>query len=122
MGKYLQNAVLNTQYKYFKDSEVVGLKPELVRLLDKMRGECGFPFKINSGYRDPSHNAEVGGVPESAHTEGLAVDIACGDSLKRLKLLQVAFNNGITRIGLAKTFVHLDTSKKLPNNVLWLYD
>lgn len=108
-------------YKYFKASEVVGLKPELVMLLDKMREECGFPFKINSGYRSPEYNAQVGGVEESAHTEGLAVDIAITDSIKRLKLLAIAFKYGICRIGISDTFIHLDLSKTLPQNVAWLY-
>lgn len=29
---------------------------------------------LSSGYRDPAHNAAVGGVPRSNHTRGLAVD------------------------------------------------
>lgn len=110
------------KYKYFKESEVVGLKPDFVRLLDKMRGECGFPFIINSGYRTKDHNEEVGGVENSAHTEGLAVDINCKESAKRYKLIKVALDNGIERIGIAKTFIHLDTSQKLPKGVVWLYD
>ena len=34
-----------------------------------------FPgLRLTSGYRDPAHNARVGGVPNSYHTKGRAVD------------------------------------------------
>lgn len=109
-------------YKYFKPSEIVGLKPELVSLLDKMRGECGFPFKINSGFRTVAQNASLSdSVGDSAHLTGLAVDLSIKDSVKRLKLLQVALNNEIGRIGIGKDFIHIDISKILPINVCWLY-
>lgn len=32
---------------------------------------------INSGYRSFSHNESVGGVPNSNHTAGTAIDVAC---------------------------------------------
>lgn len=113
---------VQTTYKYFKPSEVVGLKPELVVMLDKMRGECGFPFIINSGYRTKAQNASLSdSVSDSAHLSGLAVDLSILDSSKRLKLIQVALANGIKRIGVGSTFIHLDISKTLVQSVLWTY-
>lgn len=109
------------KYKYFSAKEIVGLKPELVNILDKMRGECGFPFKITSGFRTPEQNAKAGGVNDSAHMVGEAVDIAITDSGKRMKIINSAFMNGIKRIGIASTFIHLDISKTLPGGVIWLY-
>jgi len=117
-------------YKYFKMNESTGggftfadLKPELRSLLDIMRGECGFPFVINSGYRSKAHNASLSdAVGDSAHLSGLAVDISCSDSTKRYKLTQVAYSHGIKRLGEAKSFVHIDMSKTLPQNVKWRYD
>lgn len=118
-------------YKYFKLTESTGtgghtfaeLNPELRQLLDKMRDECGFPFVINSGYRTVAQNASLSdAVGDSAHLSGLAVDIACNDSFKRDKLLNVAKANGIVRRGIAKTFIHIDISKTLPQGVIWLYN
>lgn len=112
------------QYKYFSSSEVAQwkLKPELWALLDKMRGECGFPFIINSGFRTKAENdALKDSASDSAHLSGLAVDISIKNSSQRFKLIEVAFKNGIKRIGISKTFVHIDTSKTLPQNVMWDY-
>lgn len=110
-------------YKYFKPNEIVGLRPELVSILDKMRGECGFAFIINSGFRTIKENSKLkDAVQDSAHTLGLAVDLKCLTSDKRFKLVNVAINNGIKRIGIGDTFVHLDISKTLPQNVMWNYN
>jgi hypothetical protein len=43
--------------------------------LDMWRQLYGSPRIINSGYRDPVHNAAVGGKPASRHMFGDAVDL-----------------------------------------------
>ena len=94
---------------------------QFLEKLDMLRGACGFPFKINSGYRSKLHNAKVGGKSGSSHTKGLAVDIHCTESSKRCKIVQHALNMGITRIGIANTFVHLDVDNDKVSNVIWTY-
>lgn len=47
----------------------------IVKELDKIREEWGSPIGITSGYRPPSVNAAVGGVRNSQHLTGNAVDI-----------------------------------------------
>ena len=116
-----QNTMQPT-YKYFSAKEIVGLKPELVAILDKMRGECGFPFKINSGFRTVAYNNTLkDAVTDSAHTTGEAVDISITDSSQRMKIISSAFMNGIKRVGISDKFIHLDISKTLPSGVVWLY-
>lgn len=44
--------------------------------LDDVRVRYGKPIVINSGYRSPDVNTAVGGVRNSKHLDGLAVDIA----------------------------------------------
>lgn len=44
-------------------------------LLDDLRSAWGSPLKVTSGYRCPALNKAVGGVENSAHLYGLAVDI-----------------------------------------------
>ena len=94
---------------------------EFVKVLDSIRKECAFPFHINSGYRTPAKNALVGGKAGSAHLDGLACDIQITESGQRFKFIQVALKHGITRIGIAKTFLHCDLDFKLPQGVCWLY-
>ena len=63
--------------------------------LSSVRGDSGLGFEldINSGYRDPSHNADVGGVPDSEHTYDPAegADIVCLRSVTRYKMLKILF-------------------------------
>ncbi|MBR2520449.1 MAG: N-acetylmuramoyl-L-alanine amidase [Selenomonadaceae bacterium] len=49
--------------------------PRLIELLERLRTKAGKPIHVNCGYRCPSHNAEVGGVPNSQHVLGTAADI-----------------------------------------------
>lgn len=109
-------------YRYFKQNEVVGLKPELVKLLDDARHIAGIPFKLNSGYRTKEQNKKAGGVPDSAHLSGLAVDIACTTDTARHKIINALQKVGFNRIGISKSFIHCDIAKDKSPNVIWLYD
>lgn len=68
---------------HFHESEFVcpccgtgHVKPRLIELLEELRTELGDnPIHINSGYRCPNHNEEVGGVANSQHVFGNAADI-----------------------------------------------
>ena len=93
----------------------------LVHMLDHLRVWMAQPLKITSGYRCEKHNREVGGVPNSAHLKGLAVDIHVPDSKFRFFLIHFAIIVGFQRIGVAKNFVHLDIDEEKPQHVLWLY-
>ena len=93
----------------------------MVLTLDHAREEAGIPFFINSAYRCPDHNAEVGGVSSSAHVRGYAVDIACDGSRSRHKIVTALKQQGFTRIGIAGDFVHVDADPNKPKKVMWVY-
>lgn len=113
---------ITPMYKYFKPNEIVGLKSELVVLLDKARGIAGIPFKITSGLRTTDENKKAGGVPDSAHLTGLAVDIACTTDTNRWKIIDACRQVGFNRLGIAKTFIHCDIDNSKSPNVIWLYE
>jgi hypothetical protein len=111
-------------YKWFSQAEVAQwkLKDELWKKLDTIRDECGFPFRIVSGLRTKKENdALKDAVSDSAHLSGLAADIHCVDSTKRMRMFDVARKHGIARIGIGRTFVHLDIDSTKPKEVLWHY-
>ena len=121
--------------KYFELSEFdspdqensgVNMDHTFLRMLDKAREIAGISFKINSGYRSETHNLKVGGVPRSetnrgsSHLYGFAADISCTNSNHREIIVRSLIKAGFTRLGVAKSFIHVDND---PNKVdaLWLY-
>ena len=84
------------------------IKDELIAKLDKARDIAGVPFRINSGYRCPSHNASVGGSPNSLHKHGRAADIHVADNHSRYMILKGLFEAGLERVLIYKNFIHAD--------------
>jgi len=121
------------EFKYFKFSEfdspdapgsgAAFMDVAFVRKLDAIRIRCGFPLRVSSGYRTAEHNAKVGGAAKSAHCLGVAADLVIPEpqSLNRLIFIKAALAEGINRIGIGKSFVHVDTSVDAPKNVMWTY-
>ena len=98
-----------------------GLVPDFREKLNKAREIAGVPFVLNSAYRCERHNAEVGGSETSAHLFGVAVDIRISDSRERFCVLKGLFAAGFHRIGIGKTFIHVDDDLTKPKEVCWLY-
>ena len=106
--------------KYFKEIEK-NMDVDFLAKLDKAREYANLPFIINSAYRSPEHNAKVGGKPGSSHIKGLAVDISAKDSRTRFLILDALFAVGFTRIGIAGSFIHVDSDIDKSQNVIWTY-
>ena len=56
----------------------VMLDERIIPVLENVRAYIGLPIIITSGYRCQFHNQNVGGVPDSDHIYGWAVDILAG--------------------------------------------
>ena len=109
-------AVLNKAkgVKHFKISEFkckhcgkVKLDINLLVKLEELRKKTG-PLVINSGYRCPTHNRNVGGAPNSQHVKGTAADVR-GTRMSANNVYAHAnkiFNNG--GVGRYNTFTHVD--------------
>lgn len=69
--------------KHFKKSEFAckcgcgknNIEPQTEMIGDKIRDHFGRPAIITSGCRCETHNKRVGGVPNSRHLQGKAIDI-----------------------------------------------
>ena len=96
-----------------------GMDPTFLLLLDELRHQCGFPFHVTSGYRSPQHSIEARKPAPGKHTEGIAADIKIPNGSKRFIIVERALALGFTGIGIAKTFVHVDTRNTTP--VVWTY-
>lgn len=88
---------------------------ETVRMADEIRRRAGIPLNVNSGVRCKRHNAEVGGVSNSLHTTGQAVDL--GGNISPAKLHEIAAQVQAEKIpgkgglGLYSWGVHIDNGK-----------
>jgi uncharacterized protein YcbK (DUF882 family) len=112
--------------RYFKlsdfDCQETGnneMSDEFLRALDSLRHVCGFPFIITSGYRDPSHSIEARKAKPGTHAQGIAADIKINNGNEAYEIIKYAQSMGFNGIGIAKTFIHVDTRDTMP--VIWCY-
>ena len=98
---------------------------QLIFMLQQLEARTGYPIFewINSGARSPSHNSKVGGVSISSHKipKCKAVDIKAQTTFIRNHLVSVARDVGFKRIGVGRTFVHLDVDENKSQYVAWGY-
>lgn len=116
--------------KYFSESEFKKCVPScserdmdgaFLSLLDEVREKAGIPLILNCAYRSSSWDKSKGRSGNSAHTRGKAVDIRCNASVTRYKIVKAALDCGVRRIGIGRTFVHVDSDETKPQGVIWHY-
>ena len=88
---------------------------ETVRMADEIRRRAGVALNVNSGVRCKRHNAEVGGVSNSLHTTGQAVDLSGAISPEKLYAIaqevQAEKIPGRGGLGLYSWGIHEDNGK-----------
>ena len=89
--------------------------------LQRVRERAGFPFKVTSGCRCEQHNHDEGGKNDSDHLTGEGADIEVVSGRQRYKLVEAAIEVGLTRIGVARTFIHLGEGRSNAPMVIWAY-
>lgn len=93
---------------------------KFMQAIESLRVALDFPFVVTSAYRCTDHPSEKDKVSGGGnHTKGIAIDIACTDPYKRYRILTEAAKHGITGIGVATNFIHLDSSSL--RKAVWLY-
>ena len=122
-------------YKWFKLSEFDSpdrpgsgelMEHEVVQALDIARDIYGYPRVITSGFRTIEHNRSLiergyAASPNSSHLLGWAVDIAVPNSQRRFLMVEALLDAGFHRIGLGKTFIHVDMDPNKTPNCIWTY-
>jgi len=95
------------------------MKEATLRKLCKARKAANVPFKVNSGYRTEKHNKDIGGVKNSAHTRGYAIDISSPKG-KYHQILKITLEAaGFNRFGFYPNFVHVDDDPDKNANEVW---
>lgn len=95
-------------------------QPFLIQLYEA-QSYSGNKFNFTSGIRCKDHNKKVGGSDTSSHLLGLAVDIECKTSRDRALIIKALIKAGLDRIGIGKTFIHVDNDINKAQDVFWLY-
>lgn len=91
--------------------------PEFMKKLQELRLFFGKPMVVTSGARCEAHNVKIGGSAKSKHISGMAIDVA---TPWRWDLVQIAMQQGFHGIGIARTYLHLDT-RPLEERAIWQY-
>ena len=105
------NASATGKLKGLSDTDFAKLTPDVQTSLSKF-AELQGTVTVNSGFRDPVKNKNVGGVSHSQHLDGNAVDVSIAGMSDEQKAQTVANARkaGFTRIGAysSETALHLD--------------
>lgn len=88
---------------------------------DKLREEYGMPLIVSSGIRTPERNAQVGGVKNSSHLLGYAVDWKNISDDEMIAFLDSAWAAGFRRFGIMATGIHTDDDQTKASPAIWDY-
>ncbi len=101
--------------------KVENLDSILILALERLEKALNHDLEFVSGFRCYDCNLKAGGVKNSAHCQGLAVDVRASTSGERFHILYWALDLNFKRIGIGRNFIHLDIDYDLPQHVVWLY-
>lgn len=114
-------AMIALRIPHCKHREGYALEAYLLQDCFHLEDNLKRPLIYTSGYRCPACNRAIGGVENSEHLQGLAVDISVQDSRERYQIIRAALRYGVRRIGVGDTYIHIGVGGAWPQNVIWLY-
>jgi len=92
---------------------------EFMDRIEFAREIADIPFHVNSGYRCPEYDTQIGGAGN--HPTGKAMDIAVINGVTRARILFALHNAGFKRFGIDKYFIHVDCVSDRPSPCVWIY-
>ena len=112
-----------------KGTDECNMDEDFMKRLVDLRHEFNEPMIISSAYRHISYNQVIGGVKNSPHLYGKAVDVLVSGKAA-YRLMKMAMEHGFTGIGISQKgphegrFLHIDTmdnSDIHPRPWVWSY-
>ena len=100
---------------------VEDLNPKLVERIIMAQRMCGEQFVVTSGFRSQSYERSKGRKGSSSHCKGLAVDVSAINSHLRFKIVAGCILAGFPRLGIGKTFLHIDIDETKPYPIVFHY-
>ena len=90
--------------------DLENITADLRTSLSDLQTSFGRDLPIVSGYRDPARNKRAGGASRSRHMHGDAVDIDVSglSQAERVRLIQMARQQGFGGVGIYPNSIHLD--------------
>ena len=88
---------------------------------DMLRELYGKPLIVASGIRTPERNKQVGGVKNSSHLLGYAVDWKDISDAEMITFLDAAWAAGFRRFGIMATGIHTDDDPTKTSPAIWDY-
>jgi hypothetical protein len=88
-----------------------GFQPKTLNGLNQIRTTIQKRFNTTSGYRSRTHNQNVGGVSNSMHLQGIAVDVTVPHQYRE-EFYQAAKSAGFSAFGWGQNTVHIDMGKR----------
>lgn len=98
-----------------KDKDIIDNLNYTIRRLEEIRVGYGKSIIINSGYRCDELNKLVGGVKDSMHTKGLAVDLKWSPQLFDYIQNECSFDKLIREKSGKSVWIHLQFAKNIEN-------
>lgn len=104
-----------------------GFKPDTLKKFNALREDCGFPLRMNSGYRCENYNTTKGYT--QTHATGQAGDISVTHE-QAYVVMEKAPKHGFTGVGFNQKgtpdqrFIHLDDLPRTslrPRPHIWSY-
>lgn len=93
--------------------------------LQNIRDDLGEALVITSALRCVPHNQQVGGVNNSLHLSGNAVDFYCADdNVSACVLAMLAYREGFRSIGIGDDWIHVDMrnfGSSYDKSIIWHY-
>lgn len=102
-------------------SSIDELNPKLVDRIILAQRMCGEQFTITSAYRSQGYERSKGRKGSSSHCKGLAVDVSAVNSHLRFKIVAGCILAGFPRLGIGKTFIHIDIDETKPHPIIFHY-